>query len=115
MVTALLMMHPELLAGAILFRPLPWFDDDSPVRLGATPVLILDGDQDDCRSSGDGYRLAQRLCHAGARVAHHVLPVRHSITDMDRQIARKWLQKISVETPDMRKTYTDHTQLDAIP
>ena len=36
-------------------------------------------------------RLAERLTRAGAAVTHHVLPVGHSITAMDREIAREWL------------------------
>jgi phospholipase/carboxylesterase len=35
--------------------------------------------------------LAARLIHAGAAVSHHVLPLGHSITAMDRQMAKEWL------------------------
>ena len=46
---------------------------------------------DSRRSPGDGARLAERLIQASATVTHHVLPVRHSITALDREIARDWL------------------------
>jgi phospholipase/carboxylesterase len=59
--------------------------------LNDTPVLIIDGGKDTRRSPGDGALLAERLTHAGAAVSHHVLPVGHSITGMDREIARVWL------------------------
>jgi phospholipase/carboxylesterase len=91
MVAALLLTRPGLLAGAILFRPLSPFKDNPPAHLGGKPVLIIDGEKDSRRSPGDGARLAERFRDAGAMVTHHVLPVGHSITPMDRQIAREWL------------------------
>ncbi|MSP00917.1 MAG: hypothetical protein EXR07_07695 [Acetobacteraceae bacterium] len=94
MVAALLLTHPGLLAGAILFRPLSPFQNDLAPRLDGTPVLIIDGAKDSRRSPGDGERLAGRLTRASAMVAHHVLPVGHSITEMDRQIAKDWLRSL---------------------
>jgi phospholipase/carboxylesterase len=92
MAAALLLTHPGLLAGAVLFRPLSPLTHDLPHRLDRTPVLIIDGEQDGRRSSGDGLRLAERLVRAGALMTHHVLPVGHSITAEDKRIAREWLR-----------------------
>src|ERR1700733_2042522 len=47
---ALLLAHPNLLAGAILLRPLSPFSHDLPTRLDGTPVLIIDGEEDGRRS-----------------------------------------------------------------
>jgi phospholipase/carboxylesterase len=94
MAAALLLTRPGLLAAAILFRPLSPFRDDLPTRLDGTPVMIIDGEKDNRRSLGDGARLADRLARAGAMVSHHVLPVGHSITAMDREIAREWLHRL---------------------
>jgi phospholipase/carboxylesterase len=91
MAAALLLTRPGLLAGAVLFRPLSPFRDDVTSTLNGTPVLIIDGEKDTRRSPGDGTLLAGRLTRAGAAVSHHVLPVGHSITAMDREIARAWL------------------------
>jgi phospholipase/carboxylesterase len=62
-----------------------------PVRLDGTPVLIIDAEKDSRRSPGDGAALVERLTHTGAVVSHHVLPVGHSITAMDRDMTREWL------------------------
>jgi phospholipase/carboxylesterase len=62
-----------------------------PTTLDGTPILIIDGEKDSRRSPGDGARLAEGLTRAGATVTHRVLPVGHSITAMDREIAREWL------------------------
>jgi phospholipase/carboxylesterase len=98
MAAALLLTHPSLLAGAILFRPLSPFVGDLPARLDGTPVLIIDGEKDRRRSPGDGARLAEQLIRGGATVSHHALPVGHSITALDREIARGWL----AQTPRLR-------------
>jgi phospholipase/carboxylesterase len=87
MAAALLLMRPGLLAGPILFRPLSPFRAELPTRLDGTPILIIDGEKDSRRSPGDGARLAERMICAGATVTHHVLPVGHSITPLDRGIA----------------------------
>jgi len=93
MAAALLLTRPGLLAGAILFRPLSPFRDDLPTRQDGARVLIIDGERDSRRSPGDGARLADRLTRAGATVSHHVMLVGHSITAMDREIAREWLHR----------------------
>lgn len=94
MAAAVLLAHPGLPAGAILFRPLSSFTHDVPRRLDSTPVPITDSEQDSRRPPGDGLRLAEQLVRAGALVTHHVLPVGHSITAEDKRIASAWLGAI---------------------
>jgi phospholipase/carboxylesterase len=94
MAAALMSTHSGLLAGAVLFRPLPPFSADVAYRPGATPVLIIDGTHDPRRSPGDGQRLADKLSRAGAVVTHHALPVGHSISAEDEQVAREWLTSL---------------------
>jgi phospholipase/carboxylesterase len=95
MAAALLLMRPGLLASAILFRPLSPFTRDLRHRLDGTPVLIIDGEKDSRREPGDRLCQVERLTRAGATVTHHVLPVGHSITEADREIAREWLAAVS--------------------
>jgi phospholipase/carboxylesterase len=94
MAAALLLSCPDLLSAAVLFRPLSPFTEPRPGRLDGKPVLIIDGAKDTRRAAGDGARLAERLDHAGATVAHHVLPVGHAVTDDDTRIARDWLARL---------------------
>jgi phospholipase/carboxylesterase len=94
MAAALLLTQPALFSAGILFRPLSPFFEDRPDRLGAKPVLIIDGEKDSRRSPGDGAMLAKRLTRAGAIVTHHLLPVGHAITEQDRRIARDWLREL---------------------
>ena len=94
MAAALVAMHPELLAGAILFRPLSPFTTDASYRRCSIPVLIVDGSEDQRRASGDGRRLAERLSRAGAVLTHRVLPVGHAISVEDEALAREWLEAL---------------------
>ncbi|MEU6560442.1 alpha/beta hydrolase [Nocardia nova] len=92
MAAALLMTRPDLFAGAILFRSLSPFTDDSTRSLDGMPVLIVDGAGDDRRSPGDGALLAERLRDAGASVQRRLLPTGHTITADDVSIASEWLR-----------------------
>jgi phospholipase/carboxylesterase len=91
MAAALVATYPELLAGAVLFRPLSPFGDEACYQRSALPVLVLDGAQDARRSATDGLRLAECLGRAGAVVTHRVLPTGHALTVEDEEIARDWL------------------------
>jgi phospholipase/carboxylesterase len=91
MAAALLMLHPGLLSGAVLFRPLLPFAADPDTRIPGTPVLIIDGRDDRRRSPGDGARLAQRMTSMGASVTRHELPTGHSLVADDLRLARAWL------------------------
>lgn len=96
MAAALLMTQPDLLAGAILFRPLLPFSSEPQYRLDGTPVLIVDGAKDTRRSPGDGLQLARQLRHAGAAVTYHLLPVGHAVTAEDSAIGSGWLQVLDL-------------------
>jgi phospholipase/carboxylesterase len=91
MSAALLMTHPALLSGAILFRPLAPFGTPPRVRLDGVPVLVVDGEEDERRSPGDGLLVARQLEQLGATVTRHVIATGHPLTDEDRRLARDWL------------------------
>ncbi|WP_277453447.1 hypothetical protein [Janibacter sp. DB-40] len=92
MATALMMCHPDLLAGAVLLRPLAPFARPPVADLTGVRVLLLDGEHDQRRQRGDGLRLAQEFRRMGADVTHDVLPVAHEITEQDERLARHWLR-----------------------
>ena len=91
MAATLVMLYSGPLSGAVLFRPLSPFASDPDKQIPATPVLIIDGRDDERRLPGDGARLALRMARIGADVAHHVLPAGHSLVADDLRLAREWL------------------------
>lgn len=93
MSAALLLMRPDLLAGAILFRSLSPFAQYAMRPLNGVPVLMIDGEHDKRRLPGDGHRLATRLVNANACVEHHVLETGHKISAEDCSIAGHWLKR----------------------
>lgn len=97
---ALLMLHADLLSGAVLFRPLSPFVTPPLANLDGLPVLVLDGAHDERRSPGDGFRCAQGLAAMGADVTHHVLPATHALTDRDERLAIAWLRRTSITRPE---------------
>jgi phospholipase/carboxylesterase len=94
MAAALVMLYPRLLSGAVLFRPLSPFAVDPDARIPGTPVLIIDGREDERRSPGDGALLARRMARQGAEVAHHLLPTGHSLIADDLRLTREWLASL---------------------
>ncbi|TQM62499.1 alpha/beta hydrolase [Humibacillus xanthopallidus] len=94
MAAAILQTQPEAFSGAILLRALSPFTADPEQPLNGLPVLLLDGAHDDRRTPGDGHVLAETLRRAGAAVEHEVLPTGHAISDLDEQIASRWMQRI---------------------
>lgn len=90
---AVLMRHPEALAGAVLLRAMVPLADTLAARLPGTPVLILSGAQDPIVPAANAGRLAADLAGAGARVEHQTLPAGHGLTQMDVRLAKAWLDR----------------------
>ncbi|WP_139195198.1 alpha/beta hydrolase [Curtobacterium sp. MCBA15_001] len=91
MATALIELHPELFAAAVLVRTQLPFPGVPRPAVPSIPVLVLDGRDDARRSPEAGRDVARRLRDAGARVTHVVLPVAHGMTAADERRIANWL------------------------
>jgi phospholipase/carboxylesterase len=89
---ALLMLHPEALAGAALLRAMVPLGDPPAFRLDGTPVLILSGARDPIVPAFNSDRLAAMLAVGGAEVSHQTLPTGHGLTQDDIARTATWLQ-----------------------
>ncbi|HEX9117941.1 MAG TPA: alpha/beta hydrolase [Anaerolineae bacterium] len=91
MAGSLLLYHPRLLLGAVIFRPvLP----PAPYRLPdlkGRPVFIAGGRQDDLAEPEDSERLARLLRQAGADVTLRWEEAGHKLRPVEMQAARTWL------------------------
>lgn len=95
--SALLLLHPGVLAGAILFRAMVPLVPDSPPSLESTRVLISNGRADPLVAPEETERLATLLRSAGADVTVEWQPGGHQLTQADIRTARAWLGSHTIE------------------
>ena len=91
--SAMLLLSPHTLAGAILVRPmLPFRDFGEPPDLAHVRVLILGGLADTTVPEGEPDQLAALLRRGRAQVSVSWQPAGHQLGMGDIQAARDWLQ-----------------------
>ncbi len=87
---AMLLLHPEALAGAVLFRAMAPFATAPAADLSGKPVLMLSGAADPLISAPQAARLAAILRADGAAVEHITLPAGHGLSQADIAHATAW-------------------------
>jgi phospholipase/carboxylesterase len=92
---ALLLLHPRILGGAILLRPMVPLVPESPPDLSGIPVLILAGIHDPIIAGPQPRMLADLLGSAGAEVTLHESNAGHALTREDLETGQRWMQTIS--------------------
>jgi predicted esterase len=86
-----LILHPETLAGAVLFRPMVPFVPETMPQLSRKPILILAGTRDSIVSKDETERLAGLLERAGADLTLRWADATHGITGEEVAAAKEWL------------------------
>ncbi|MCS3760556.1 alpha/beta hydrolase [Bradyrhizobium centrosematis] len=94
---ALLLLKPDVLAGAVLLRAMVPLSDPPRADLAGKPVLLLSGQGDPIVPAGNSARLAALLSQAGASVTHRVLPAGHQLSQADVTLARDWIGNVDAE------------------
>lgn len=89
---ALLMLAPDVLAGAVLIRPMVPLSEPPAADLAGKPVLMLSGAMDPIVPAENARRLAGQLEAAGAAVSHRVVPVGHGLSQADVGLAADWIR-----------------------
>ena len=87
-----LLLHPELLSGALLFRSMFAFEPNTLPQLPGTPVLMIAGQHDPIIAPSSTDRLAAVLTKAGAKVEVRWQNAGHELTPEDFGEGKKWLQ-----------------------
>lgn len=90
---AVMLRHPQVLAGAVLLRAMVPLADAPAGDLGGRPVAVLSGAMDPIVPADNAGRLVATLKGAGARVEHRTLPAGHGLTQADIAITRDWFGK----------------------
>jgi predicted esterase len=95
---SLILTSPDLLAGAVLFRPMVPFQPQAPLDLEDVPVLLAAAMNDLIVSPQETMRLARILTTAGASVTTHWHPGGHELGHDDVAAAKDWMSKYFVKT-----------------
>ena len=88
---ALLLLRPEVLAGAVLFRAMVPIVPPVLPNLAHARVLLSSGKQDPIVPVENVERLAATLREAGANVALRFEPAGHALVVGDIEAAKEWL------------------------
>jgi len=88
---SLLLLHPTLLRGAALLRPMVPFEPDPRPNLEGTPVLLAAGRDDPLIAPEETERLAALLQRTGADVSVVWSPGGHGLMPSDIETTRAWL------------------------
>jgi len=95
---AMLLLRPQVLAGAILLRAMVPLTQPPKPDLARKPVLITSGQRDPIIPVSNAAELAAQLTRAGANVQHSVLPTGHELTQTDVTFAKEWMK--TADLPD---------------
>jgi phospholipase/carboxylesterase/glyoxalase family protein len=94
---SMLLSHPGLLQGAVLFRAMVPFQPAERLDLTGTLVFIGAGRADPLVAPASTEALAAMLRDAGADVTLTWQPVGHNLTNADVAAAQEWLQATETE------------------
>src|SRR6476646_3158116 len=89
---AILLLRPEVLTGAILFRAMVPIVPEQLPNLSHVRVLISSGKREPIVPAENAERLGQMLRKAGAEVALHFVNAGHALTPNDLDNGRNWLR-----------------------
>ena len=88
---SMLLLRPQVLAAAVLFRAMVPLIPDKLPDLFSVRIWIGAGDQDPIVPSSETKRLAELLRRAGADVTIRIAKTGHGLTNDDLEAARDWL------------------------
>jgi predicted esterase len=94
--SAVLLLHPGVLGGAMLFRGMVSIVPEPPPALPHTPVFLSNGRQDPLVTEAETERLVALLTAAGADVTLTWQQAGHQLTAGDIEEARRWLSAVRV-------------------
>ncbi|MDJ0783223.1 MAG: VOC family protein [Desulfosarcinaceae bacterium] len=100
MAAAILLLRPEVFAGAVLLRPMLPLQHLTPPDLKGKPILVLRGSRDRVIPADSTDRLISVLVAAGARVTTRSIDAGHEITQADIDAATRWVaQRLAEHAP----------------
>ncbi|SRR5436189_2124439 len=92
---SVLLLRPEIMCRAILFRAMVPLNPDTLPDLSSARVWIGAGDQDPIVPASETKRLTELLRRAGADVTIRFAKAGHGLTNDDLESARDWLAALN--------------------
>jgi phospholipase/carboxylesterase len=92
---SMLLLRPEILHAAILFRAMVPLVPETLPDLSSVRVCIGAGNQDQIIPTSESQRLVELLRRAGADVTIRFANATHGLTDADVKTARHWLEGLN--------------------
>ena len=89
-----LLLRPQLLPTAMLFRAMVPLHPEKEPNLSSVRVWIGAGDQDPIVPASETKRLAELLRRVGADVTIHFAKAGHGLTNNDVEAARHWIGEL---------------------
>jgi predicted esterase len=89
---SLLLLRPQTLRGAVLFRALVPLIPTAPPDLSSVRIWIGAGDKDPIIPTSESQRLADVLRRSGADVTVRFFNAGHNLTNNEIETARDWLK-----------------------
>src|SRR5882724_10413328 len=96
--TSMLLLRPEIMHRAILFRAMVPLIPDKLPDLSSVRIWIGAGDQDPIVPASETKRLVELLRRAGADVTIRFAKAGHGLTNNDLEAARHWLRALNKPT-----------------
>lgn len=90
---SLLLLRPDVLSGAILFRAMLPLEPPKPPQLPGTPVLLLAGRHDRMIPQDSTQRLALLLEQSGANVTLEWRDTGHALEQPEFDFVQTWLEQ----------------------
>jgi predicted esterase len=108
MAHAMMLLHPGVLAGAVLLRPMPVIELPHGVHLNGVPVLIVAGDEDTLTTPELTHQLATLLSEAGAKVDVKWIASGHNLTPFDFQVVQVYFKTLKAHGSEPQATVISH-------
>jgi phospholipase/carboxylesterase len=86
----MMILRPEVLAGAALLRAMVPLSQTPAADLTGKRVLMISGAMDPIIPAENAKRLATSLSASGADVQHEILPAGHNLSQTDLQLLVRW-------------------------
>jgi glyoxalase family protein len=91
---AILLLHPDALAGAVLIRPITPLVVEAGEGLKGKPILILSGSADQIAPPERAAQLADILVDRGADVRHETIAAGHGISPRDIKLSAAFFETL---------------------